>query len=59
MKSRFRTNLPFLRKWISLPEDYEALYEQMLVEVQRPDFVATNQTMTVWGSKPAQGKGQR
>ncbi len=51
MKYLFRTNVPFLRKWTSVPDDYEALYEQMLAEMQQPDFVVVNQTITAWGSK--------
>jgi hypothetical protein len=52
MRYHFRTNLPFLRKWIRVPDDYEELYQQMLAEMQQPDFVVTNQTITAWGSKP-------
>ncbi len=52
MRYLFRTNLPFLRKWSRVPDNYEELYEQMLAEMQQPDFVVTNQTITAWGSKP-------
>ena len=51
MKYLFRTNLPFLRKWTRVPDDYEDLYQQMLAEMQQPNFVASNQTITAWGSK--------
>jgi ubiquinone/menaquinone biosynthesis C-methylase UbiE len=51
MKYLFRTNAPFLRKWTSVPDDYEDLYMQMLTEMQQPDFVVANQTITAWGSK--------
>ena len=51
MKYLFRTNLPFLRKWVTVPDDYEDLYEQMLREMQQPDFIVTNQTIVAWGSK--------
>jgi hypothetical protein len=37
----FRTGLPFLRKWTQVPDDYEALCQQALQEMQQPDFVAT------------------
>jgi ubiquinone/menaquinone biosynthesis C-methylase UbiE len=47
----FRTMLPFLRKWIKLPFDYQEIYRQMVVETQRPDFVATQTLMTAWGTK--------
>jgi hypothetical protein len=47
----FRTGLPFLRKWIKLPSDYQEIYRQMVVETQRPDFTATNIFTTAWGIK--------
>lgn len=52
MKSLFRTILPFLQKWISVPQDYMDLYQQMLREVQAPDFAAQGQVLTLWGRKP-------
>ncbi len=52
MKYGFRTLLPFFRKWTRLPADYEELYQQMLGEMQRPDFVATFDMHTVWGTVP-------
>lgn len=45
----FRTALPFLRKWTHVPDDYEAIYQQMLAEIHRPDFVATWKMVTAWG----------
>lgn len=45
----FRTTLPFLRKWTRVPDDYEAIYQQMLLEMQQPDFVATWDLVTAWG----------
>lgn len=47
----FRTTLPFLRKWIKLPPDYQETYRQMMIETQRPDFVATSTLTTAWGIK--------
>jgi ubiquinone/menaquinone biosynthesis C-methylase UbiE len=52
MRYLFRTNLPFLRKWSQVPDDYEELYQQMLAEMQQPDFMVSNRTITAWGSKP-------
>jgi ubiquinone/menaquinone biosynthesis C-methylase UbiE len=53
----FRTVLPFLRKWTQVPEDYEEIYQQMLREMQQPDFVATLDLLTAWGQpKDQQGK---
>jgi hypothetical protein len=47
-----RTALPFSRKWSRVPDDYEAIYQQALSEMQQPDFVATWSLLTVWGNKP-------
>ena len=44
-----RTMLPFLRKWLHIPDDYEETYQQSLVEMQRPDFVGTVEMLTIWG----------
>lgn len=52
MRHAFRTIVPFLRKWSRVPEDYETTYQQALVEMQQPDFVATWTLLTVWGNKP-------
>jgi len=49
MKLLFRTTLPFQQKWIRVPDDYEDLYQQMLIDIQRPDFVARGRMLTVWG----------
>jgi ubiquinone/menaquinone biosynthesis C-methylase UbiE len=49
MKYAHRTVLPFLRKWIHVPDDYEELYQQELIEMQQPDFVATWDLLTAWG----------
>lgn len=51
-KLGYRTALPFLRKWIRVPDDYEELYQQMLDELQQPDFVATVGLLTAWGTVP-------
>jgi hypothetical protein len=47
----FRTMLPFFRKWIKLPSDYQETYQQMVVETLQPDFVAVNVFTTAWGIK--------
>jgi ubiquinone/menaquinone biosynthesis C-methylase UbiE len=47
-----RTGLPFLRKWGKAPDQYEELYQQMLQEMEQPDFVATWDLLTVWGTRP-------
>lgn len=48
----FQVTTPFLRKWIRLPEDYDALYQQMLSEIHQPDFTAGGELVTVWGRTP-------
>jgi hypothetical protein len=32
-----------------MPDDYEELCQQMLYEMQQPDFIATWVLVTVWG----------
>lgn len=51
MQRAFRTTLPFMRKWSRVPNDYEMIYQQMLSEMQQPDFVAPWNLLTVWGNK--------
>ncbi|QBD81596.1 class I SAM-dependent methyltransferase [Ktedonosporobacter rubrisoli] len=46
-----RTLMPFIRKWGCMSEDYEALYQQSLLERQKSDFYATWHFLTAWGSK--------
>jgi ubiquinone/menaquinone biosynthesis C-methylase UbiE len=47
----FQTSLPFLQKWTHVPADYEALYQQMVTEVQQPDFWGHAHTVTAWGTR--------
>jgi hypothetical protein len=47
-----RSIVPFLRKWIRVPDDNEEIYRQMLREMQQPDFVATWGLLTSWGKTP-------
>lgn len=51
MAHLFHTFKPFFQKWTRLPDDYEALYQQMLHEMNQPDFVATANLLTAWGTK--------
>ncbi len=46
-----RTSVPFMRKWIRLPDDYEDIYQQALVDMLAPDFIATWNFLTAWGNK--------
>ncbi|QBD79850.1 class I SAM-dependent methyltransferase [Ktedonosporobacter rubrisoli] len=48
----FRVLLPFFHKWVGVLNDYEQLYQQMLEETARPDFVGRWRLRTVWGSAP-------
>ncbi|MBV9231493.1 MAG: class I SAM-dependent methyltransferase [Chloroflexi bacterium] len=52
MRLVYRTIVPFFRKWTQMPEDYETIYQQMLNDLQQPDFVATWELLTVWGQSP-------
>jgi ubiquinone/menaquinone biosynthesis C-methylase UbiE len=51
MQRLFRTTLPFMQKWIKMPPDYQELYQQMVKEIQKPDFVVTNMFTAAWGIK--------
>lgn len=48
----FRNVLPFLQKWIKVPEDYQELYQQLLLDLQKPDFDINGFMLTVWGRTP-------
>ncbi len=45
------TFAPFVGKWTRLPDNYEALCQQALIEMQQPAFVATGRLLTAWGSR--------
>jgi ubiquinone/menaquinone biosynthesis C-methylase UbiE len=47
----FRVLRPFLAKWGALPDDYDALYQQALAQMQQPDFSATAELLTAWASQ--------
>jgi len=50
-RSVLRQARPFVQKWGNAGDDYEALYQQALSEMQQPDFHATWKLLTVWGNK--------
>jgi hypothetical protein len=52
MKLAYRAIVPFLRKWLRVPDDYDAIYQQALAEMQQPDFVVTWEVLTAWGTSP-------
>ncbi len=49
----YRTIVPFLQKWTRVPDDYQAIYQQALSEMQQPDFVGRVHLLTAWGSVPS------
>ncbi len=46
----FQTLRPFIQKWGCAAKDYEAIYQQALDEMRQPDFLATLNVLTAWGS---------
>lgn len=52
MQLTFKAALPFMNRWIRVPDDYEAIYQQALVEMRQPDFAATWEMVTAWGQVP-------
>jgi ubiquinone/menaquinone biosynthesis C-methylase UbiE len=56
MQHGFRTLRPFLQKWTCVPEDYDAIYQQALSEMQQSDFEATWRFVTAWGSVTSSGR---
>lgn len=52
MRHLFRTHMPFLRKWLHIPANYEEMYQQMLDEIVQPDFAASWKLLTAWGNSP-------
>lgn len=48
----FRTFRPFIQKWNKINKDYDTLYQQMLSDMQRPDFHASVNVAVVWGRTP-------
>jgi ubiquinone/menaquinone biosynthesis C-methylase UbiE len=49
MKYGFRTLIPFFNKWTKVPNDYEIIYQQMVKEMQKPNFVGEWDFLTIWG----------
>jgi ubiquinone/menaquinone biosynthesis C-methylase UbiE len=52
MKLAFQTVRPFIQKWNCARQDYDTVYQQVLREMQQPDFYATWNVLMAWGSKP-------
>jgi ubiquinone/menaquinone biosynthesis C-methylase UbiE len=51
VKLAYHGVVPFFRKWTKLPKDYEAVYEEVLREMQEPGFVSRWVMVTAWGRK--------
>ena len=51
MRHSFHNLRPFLGKWTHLPDNYEAIYQQALQEMQQPGFTAKWAFLTTWGIK--------
>ncbi len=52
-----QTLLPFLQKMGCASEDYDAIYQQAMIELQQPDFRATWYQLTAWGTKASHTPG--
>jgi ubiquinone/menaquinone biosynthesis C-methylase UbiE len=52
----FRTLLPFFQKYTHVPRDYQEIYRQALKEIEQPNFMATWDWLTAWGTKPMYGE---
>jgi ubiquinone/menaquinone biosynthesis C-methylase UbiE len=53
MQHLYHTVQPFIQKWMHAPDDYDAIYQQALNEMQQADFVATWTFVTAWGTNVA------
>lgn len=49
----FQTAKPFMQKWDCAPEDYDAIYQQAMIEMKQPDFRVTWELVTACGTKPS------
>jgi ubiquinone/menaquinone biosynthesis C-methylase UbiE len=54
VKLAFQMLRPFLQKWGCTTKDYGIIYQQAVEEMGQPNFHATWDLLTVWGSKPRQ-----
>lgn len=48
-KHVFRTSRPFLQKWGCVSQDYDAICQQALEEMQQSDFYVISPLVTAWG----------
>ncbi len=52
MKYSFQTLIPFLKENGCAPENYDAVYQRALLEMQQNDFRTTQDLLTIWGTVP-------
>jgi ubiquinone/menaquinone biosynthesis C-methylase UbiE len=52
MRLAHQNLVPFLRKCIQVPSDYESICRQAVAEMQQPDFVGRMGMLTAWGTSP-------
>jgi len=43
--------VPFLQKWLRLPEDFEEIAQQVISDMKQADFLATWKLLTAWGNR--------
>jgi hypothetical protein len=43
--------IPFMQKWLRLPQDFTQLARQAISDTQQPDFLATWKLVTTWGTR--------
>jgi len=43
--------IPFMQKWLRLPDDFTRLTQQTISDIQQPDFLATWKLFTAWGTR--------
>lgn len=44
--------VPFLQKWLRLPENFEEMAQRVIGDMKQPGFFATWKLLTVWGNRP-------
>jgi ubiquinone/menaquinone biosynthesis C-methylase UbiE len=52
MRLGYRTVEPFIRQWADVPDDYEDIYERMVLEMRSPETVTVWRVLTAWGTTP-------
>lgn len=51
IKRLFRLLVPFFRKWVRVPDDYEAIYQQAIADMEQPGFMIPGYLLTAWGTR--------